>query len=189
VKNNLQVIESLVSLQIGQSPDREVVKALGETRTRVHGMALVHEQLYDGASLAGVDLGACLEGIAADVAQDRRRAGQDIALRVEAEGLSLSADRALPACLAAAELVANCFDHAFAGRSEGSVALRAVGTGRGGFVLSVEDDGLGAGPGPLREGLGLGIARALSAQLGGELRRERGSAGGERFVLEVRCRD
>ena len=185
VKNNLQVIASLVSLQISESGDAAVSSALAATRARVHGMALVHDELYKGASLVEVDLGSCLEGIAADAEQGRRRAGLDVETRIDGGGLVLPADKALPACLAATELLANCYAHAFEGRGRGLVVARASGSTGLGFELSVEDDGRGAGEGPPREGLGLGIARALAAQLGGELRREASALGGERFVVAV----
>ncbi len=184
VKNNLQVIASLIDLQAGDCGDASVAAALSETRTRVHGMAMVHDELYRGGSLAGVDLRACLEGIAADIGRRRRRPGLDVELRVEAEGVFLHADKALPACLAASELIANRYEHAFPGRVAGRILVRATG-GEGGFELSVEDDGEGAGG--TCECLGLDIARALAAQLRGELRREAAGPGGERFVLAARA--
>jgi two-component sensor histidine kinase len=185
VKNNLQVIESLVSLQMNEASGQEALRFLGATRTRIHTMALVHEQLYRSESLASVDLGACLSGIVADIAQGSRHSGSSISARIDTGGLALSADRALPACLAAAELLLNCYEHAFDGRATGSIVIRSVDDERGGFVLSVEDDGVGAGPDPIREGLGLGIARILATQLGGELRRESPEGGGERFVVDA----
>ena len=183
VKNNLQIIASLISLQISESPDPGVNAALSETRTRVYGMALVHDELYKGLSLSGVALGPCLAGIAADVDVNRRRPGLVVDIGVEVEAIVLATDKALPACLVASELIANCYEHAFPGRLEGKVLVRAQGSAEGGFELSVEDDGVGAGL--AREGLGLGIARALASQLKGELRRGASPSGGERYLLVV----
>jgi len=189
VKNNLQLITSLIGLQIADSRDDEAVRVLEETRTRVHGMAVVHDRLYEGDSLALVDLGSCLVGIAEDIGQKRRKRDLAVEISIEAAGIALPADRALPVGLVASELIVNCYEHAFAGRPRGRIAVRAHRLDGDGFELSVEDDGAGAGPGPLREGLGLSIARALAAQLGGELRRESPEGGGERFVLSVPAPD
>ena len=189
VKNNLQVVASLVNLQSGTVHDQAALAALRQMRSRVEALALVHRRLYDGGgdlrTVAAADylgeLAALLEGSyawAADVAVE-----PDVAA-----GVALDADTAVPLGLAAAELVANAFEHAFPVGGAGRVRLALEETGPGRLRLVIEDDGAGLPPGldaPPGGSLGLQLAADLALQLGGRF--EMGPSerlGGARFALD-----
>ncbi len=168
VKNNLQIIASLLSLQSAKSADDAVKEALEACRFRVHSMALVHERIYRSADLSSVDMEAYLrelaDGLAASLGE-----GFDIAL--ECDNSSLGIIQAVPCGLIANELITNCAKHAkIPGtkarvkvffRIEGNVA-----------ALSVSDEGPGL-PEDFEEraarSLGMSIVRSLVLQLGGSL--------------------
>lgn len=181
VKNNLQIIVSILNLQSEQGN----AEFLRDLRSRVVGMALVHEHLYSGAELSRVDMEHYLGDLVADIAASYSRPGLFVRTEVRSEGVALSIDQAVPLGLVVAELVSNCMKHAFIGRGTGEIELSLTPDG-GSYVLSVGDDGV-CGDDPVREepspggagsktgapqaktGLGLRLVEALAAQLRGEL--------------------
>jgi len=183
VKNNLQVITSLVSLQIGAEPDLAAAAALGRMRSRLLGMALVHDQLYGGDSVASVDMGAYLRGLAADRAF--LAGGPPLSVAVEDGCGGLPPDLALPIGLAATELFMHLAERLAAEGRTGSVAM-AMGRRGGAVTLDVSAVFSAAEPGTMSplpraeprprpgreagpERLALEIAGALAAQLRGGL--------------------
>ncbi|MEM1043710.1 MAG: histidine kinase dimerization/phosphoacceptor domain -containing protein [Bacteroidota bacterium] len=187
VKNNLQVVASLVNLQAGTLRDPAATAALRQMRARVEAMALVHRQLYGDDDLRTVDarvyLGELSELLHATCAADGR-----VRLETDVAEVDLDADTAVPLGLATAELVANAFEHAFADGHGGLVRLTLDAPSPLRCRLIVEDDGAGLPDGlsaPPAESLGLQLAADLAAQLGGRFEMERsGVLGGARFVLD-----
>lgn len=179
VKNNLQVVSSLISLQ-----SRKVPPALKpyfqESLERIGAMGRVHEQLYrsDNAGTFGAD--ELIKTICADLAQIYGAERQRITCRVEAEqSVPLPLDAATPLALLVNEVVSNAFKHAFAdGRSgEIVVTLRRSGDTT---ELVVRDDGIGvAADAP--QSLGMRLIAMLAGQIGG--RAHWSTAGGTRFAL------
>jgi PAS domain S-box-containing protein len=177
VKNNLQVICSLINLQIyevdGESPTG---RSLVDMEARVRSMSLVHELLYQSGDFAVVDFSSyvnqlCDHLIAAYLADPGR-----VALRLAIRDISLALDKAIPCGLLINELVVNALKHAFPNERSGSieVAMRREPDGR--MRLTVKDDGVGA-PKPkpgsgARTTLGMSLVNSLAAQLGGECETE-----------------
>ena len=143
VKNNLQVISSLVSLQADGLADPTLRDLFQDVRDRVRSMALVHEKLYQSANLARVEFADYARSLLAlPLAGPRRRRGR-VRLTLDLEPVSLSVETAVPCGLILNELVSNALKHAFPGGRGGEVAV-ALHAGPDGRVrLRVRDNGVG----------------------------------------------
>jgi len=186
VKNNLNVIKSLVQLQKNRSDNADFLDAADELLGRIFSIALVHEQLYGSAELLAVKPGAYLEMLAnsaigngaagAGRPYEARNAMVEIAISPEAEGRLLSADVATSLGLIVNEIMTNAAKHAFKGLEGNRMSLELTIEGPQ-YHLSIEDNGRGfsiaqradlpAGSEKSVDGLGLKITKALAAQLGG----------------------
>jgi two-component sensor histidine kinase len=165
VKNNLEVIDSLLQLQANAFPDPRLRAALADTSGRVHAISEVHRQLYASPDLAQVDMKAYAQMLSASVCDifslaDRVRGS------VAGDAVLLDIRRAAPAGLILNELLSNALKHAFPGRRAGAVAV-TLATDGAAIEMGVCDDGVGLpeqrGPGSL----GLELVRVLTEQLRG----------------------
>ena len=170
VKNNLQIVASLLNLQAAQARDPKVLSMFMETRGRVMSMSLVHEELYRHHDLARIDFQRYARNLGEKLrfalAQDRA-----VTLTVEGDEAELPIDAAVPCGLILNELLTNAFKHGLAGRENGAVRA-GIEARDGEFTLFVEDDGAGFPEGwdPERsESLGMQIVSALAGQLHGRL--------------------
>jgi two-component sensor histidine kinase len=158
VKNNLQIITSLLHLQRGRARDPRVRDAFQDSENRVRAIALVHETVHQARDAASVDLRGYIESIGRAVVRTNAVAGS-IALDVEVPELHAGLDAAIPCGLILNEVLTNAFKHAFVGRAAGrvTVALRIVGDQ---VLLEIADDGVG-----LPEEIDLSNATTLGLQL------------------------
>jgi two-component sensor histidine kinase len=168
VKNNMQVLSSLVSLQ-ADALDNPVMRGLfQDVRDRVRSMALVHEKLYQSESLAAVDFADYTRSLVAFLSRAHGSPETDVDLKLDLQPTSLSVETAVPCGLLLNELVTNAFKHAFRGRTRGEVTI-ALGLGTDGWVfLRVGDNGVGlpAGLDWRQSGsLGLRLVHLLAGQL------------------------
>jgi len=165
VKNNLQVIASLLNLQAGSVRDPEDAVLFERTAERVISMALVHEQLYQTEDLSLIPFDRYLEEL---VGRIRASSGRErIDLRVECEPLALEIERAVPCGLIVNELVTNALQHAFATRDAGTIRVGML-QRRSTYTLEVADSG-GGMPQEARKSLGMTLVEMLAEQIGGEL--------------------
>ena len=184
VKNNLQVISSLLYLQANSLHDGPAREVLRESRERVNSIALVHEQLYRSANFSAIDFGEHLRELAANVAYSYGAARRGIGLEMNVMEVTLQLDVAIPASLIFNELLSNAFKHAFPGRRTGRVEVTLSRNGPEDLVLRVSDDGVG-----LPEEfdwkrpttLGLKIVHNLTEQIHGRIAVE--SAVGSTFLV------
>lgn len=160
VKNNLQVVSSLLQLQSQRSPDPAIVELFRESQHRVRSMALVHERLYRSQDFLHVDFTDYIASLAKYLFHSYKVDANRIRLDVEVRAVQLSIDAAIPCGLLVNELVANCLKHAFQGRDHGCVRIELVPATAGHIVLSVRDDGVG-----LPADLDLLNARSFGCQL------------------------
>jgi PAS domain S-box-containing protein len=174
VKNNLQVISSLLRLQSGQVENPGTREVLQDMQNRIRSMALLHETLYRSGNLARVDLADYLQTVCTQLFRATARLGSGtIRLQFDLVPVSVDATQAVPCGLLVNELVSNCLKHAFPnGRSgEVRVILQPVGGGLE-HRLTVADDGVGL-PVDLDsaklKSLGLQLVSDLCAQMGGRL--------------------
>ncbi|MBI2851650.1 MAG: hypothetical protein HYX84_00895 [Chloroflexi bacterium] len=177
VKNNLQIIHSMLNLQLPQFRDHQAVELFKESQNRVYSMALIHERLYQSESLARIDLPEYIRSLAANLFLSYGVTGNAIIPRITVEDISLDIDTAIPCALVINELVTNSLKHAFpaswcaGGTKEISIDLRR--DGNHGFMLTVSDNGVGLPEGfDVRKGhsLGLKLVSVLTNQLKGTLR-------------------
>jgi two-component sensor histidine kinase/ABC-type nitrate/sulfonate/bicarbonate transport system substrate-binding protein len=169
VKNNLQVIASIVSLQLADIEDPAVAGLLANVKNRILSMALVHEQLYSRKFLTSIDMEEYLRYLVDETIHSYQRPGLSVAATIEAAGVVLPIDQANPLGLIVGELVTNSMKHAFAGRAEGRIGVE-LRKEEGRYLLRISDDGPGkANPQPKRSGSGIGLmlVEALCEQLGG----------------------
>ena len=174
VKNNLQVISSLLRLESGRSKDRTTKHVLLDMKGRILSMALLHETIYRSGILAEVDMAAYLRqvGVQAMRANEGPRGG--IKLQMDLADVRLDIDQAIPCGLIVNELTSNSFKHGFAGRSAGelSIALKIL-PESGALQLCVADDGIGVPPdlfARCSDSLGVQLVQDLTRQLGGKVR-------------------
>lgn len=184
VKNNLEVINSLLSLQADRISDSTARQLLEETSNRVHAIADIHRLLYQSSDLAEIDIRKVLEALAHNlfvfycVDPDRVR------LVVEISEFNVDIQRAVPVALILNELVSNALKHAFPNGRRGSIRVRVQSDG-GECRLSVADDGIGLPSGmhlAVLPSLGLQLVRVLVEQLCGHL--ESQSPPGTQYTLK-----
>jgi len=179
VKNNLQLVDSLLKMQAAQLTDPDARTALLNLRHRVYALGLVHHQLMDSANLQTFDIGPFLKELSSNIVE--AGAQQGVSLAVQAIPLDVGLDFAIPLGLIVAELVTNALRHAFPdGAGHISVILEPGDDGM--VMLVVSDDGQGR-PGletssdTWRAGMGTQIIAALVDQLEGTMtvKREQGT--------------
>ena len=170
VKNNLQIISSLLSLQASASSDPEAVAALEESEARVRSMALVHEKLYQSHDLSNIDLGDYLADVAGNIVRSFDRTGDTITLEVDAVPLIIDADKAVSCGLIANELISNAVKHAFPDGRRGTIGIELSENADGEATFIVHDDGVGM-PADTdwahMDSLGLQLVPQLARGLGG----------------------
>ncbi|WP_243440043.1 histidine kinase dimerization/phosphoacceptor domain -containing protein [Fundidesulfovibrio soli] len=159
VKNNLQVVSSLLSLQALRHDDPRLNECLLDSQTRVRAMALVHEKLYNSEDLSRVDLGSYLDRLTHFLLQTYSHTGLTITPDIACDPVSLPVDTAIPCGLILNELISNCLKHAFSDRGEGVITLRLLREGEM-INLRVDDNGKG-----LPQGFQLGRVDTLGLQL------------------------
>ncbi|HOX31559.1 MAG TPA: Cache 3/Cache 2 fusion domain-containing protein [Spirochaetales bacterium] len=179
VKNNLQLIASLLAMQSRAVSDPASLALYEDFSNRVLAMAQIHEQLYESEGFARVDFGAYARDLAASLRQNYAACSAEALLEVEAEDVELEMNRAVTCGLLVNEILTNSLRHAFppARRPEGGRISLRLSLGAGGSVLlELSDDGVGI-PAGLGLGdtahLGLALIPLLAAQLGAELELDR----------------
>jgi PAS domain S-box-containing protein len=177
VKNNLQVISSLLYLQSLKLQDEQAKRIFRESQNRVKAMALIHEQLYQTKDFMRVDFAEYLQTLASMIAESYNEPPSIIDVQIDSEKLDLSIDAAIPAGLIVSELVTNSLKYAFpetaerAGKNK-EIAILARKTSDNDIMLIVRDNGIGLNMGrPLEspKTLGLRLVKMLTEQLRGSI--------------------
>jgi two-component sensor histidine kinase len=181
VKNNLQIISSLLRLQSIKFTDPAVRSVFTECRDRINAMARLHEQLYDEAGQSHLDFSPHLRELAEMLALSHTPPGCNLTLKVSADHVPLNLDQSILLSLISNELLLNTLKHAFHGRTKGNInaELRATPDR---VTLTIRDDGIGFVPMPVdldeHRGAGIELVQAMARQLGGEFVINRAPAGG-----------
>lgn len=143
VKNNLQIIASLLHFQAKKIKNPEDLAAFSEGRDRLRSMILVHEKLYQSRGLTRIDFGNYLQSLAGELQRSYgTRSGRQIDVRIAADRIELPIESALPCGMIVSELLTNIFKYAFPGEHTGRASIRLT-TGEGRVNLAVSDDGVG----------------------------------------------
>jgi PAS domain S-box-containing protein len=174
VKNNLQIVSSLLNLQADELNDPNLTRAFTETRHRVRSMALLHETLYQSENLARIDLPCYLASLCQQLFRSYGTDTEHVALQLEVREKHLDLDRAIPCGLIINELVSNALKYAFPGQRRGTIRVE-VSRDDSSYHVVVGDDGVGL-PGALdwrkASTLGLRLVRDLAQQLNGAIELE-----------------
>jgi two-component sensor histidine kinase len=188
VKNNLQVIASLLTLKSEHLHSAETVGVLEEMRARVHSLTGIHELLYEAKDLSSIDFGEYLTRLAQDLDSLYAAEFRPIRITVEANATGVDIGQAVPCALIVNELVMNAVKHAFPNTEPGRIEIR-MRREEAGYVLEVADNGIGlpADIDPSNSStMGLQLVSLLTEQLHGSLavRRDQGT----RFEIRFQAR-
>jgi len=191
VKNNLQIVSSLLHLQASRIASADAKAVLLEMQDRVHSMALIHEHLYRSDNLAAVDLTAYLRSLCTQLVRSAAAPSGTIQLQLDLAPVMIDIDKAIPCGLLVNELVTNTLKYAFPQGRSGvlRVELQPL-DGTPGWCLRVADDGVGL-PADFNlqnlTSLGLKVVADLARQLGGRL--HIGAGPGAVFEIELQGHD
>ncbi len=142
VKNNLQIISSLLSLQSRQIDDPKALEAIQEGRNRVNSMALIHKNLYQEENLVGVDAAEYIEKLTASLMANYQINDQEIIVEKDIDHLKLDVDVVIPLGLILNELITNCLKYAFNEKDSGRIEM-SLKQEQAGLRLKVADNGKG----------------------------------------------
>ncbi len=181
VKNNMQIISSLLSLQSQKFQGPEVVEAFRESQDRIRSMALVHEKLYQTRDLSRIDFSDYIKSLTSFLFKTYKTDETRIALKLDLDKVFLDINAAVPCGLILNELVLNALKHAFPDERKGKVTVELRESEAGTVRLTVRDDGIGFPEGidiAQADTMGLQIVSLLTEQLDGrvEVKRDGGTA-------------
>ena len=170
VKNNLQVVSSLLNLQEGAVADAGARRVFLDCQTQIQSMAMVHEVLYRSTGFEGVDMQRYFERLVDYLAGIYDAVDRGLAWSISADAVTLGLDEAIPVALIVNELVSNCFKHAFPEGRPGKIRLAMAPVDEE-WLLVVSDDGVGfeGSSDGHEKGIGTELIAALSAQLRGSV--------------------
>src|SRR5919109_4025790 len=184
IKNNLQIILSLLDIQASSVQDPHIVEMFTDIQNRIISMALIHETLYQSGDLRMVNFGIYVRNLAEQIFRSYHVLPSRIALQIHADEVMLDTNQAIPCGLILNELLSNCLKHAFPGERGGEIHIELRSDAPPQVTLIVRDTGIGLpaeGEPRHPETLSLELVYTLTEQLGGRL--DTASDGGTTFTL------
>jgi PAS domain S-box-containing protein len=175
VKNNLQVICSLLDLQSDYILDEQSRNSFRESQDRIRSMALVHERLYESQDFASIDFAAYIRDLSSHLFTSYLADPGRITLNIDVAGIAMGIDKAIPCGLIINELVSNALKHAFPDNLSGEISIRFSVDEDDWITLTVVDTGVGIPPGldfKNTGSLGLQLVNMLTRQLNGQISME-----------------
>jgi PAS domain S-box-containing protein len=183
VKNNMQVISSLLNMESQSVKEPAASELLKETQNRVRIMQLIHEKLYKSQDLSKIDFSHYIR----DLSDQLRRAypvSKKVTLKIKSVGIYLGVDKAIPCGLIINELVSNAYKYAFKDSQKGEINIELTSRKPGKYLLIVKDNGAGI-PADINihetESLGMMLVTTLTEQLEGTLKLDRSH--GTKFII------
>lgn len=172
VKNNLQIISSLLRMQSRRSFDETILLLFKESQNRVQSMALIHEQLYQSADIHQINFGNYIKSLTDNLFRCYGISQKNIAVNIETNGIKLTLDNAIPCGLIINELISNCLKYAFPEQKTGEITISLTQSSDNQLSLIVKDTGVGI-PANLdwenTNSLGLRIVKNLVRQIKGNV--------------------
>lgn len=171
VKNNLQMVSSLMSLQSKNTKSTAAINALKEGQSRVRAMALIHQKLYQNDDLSVILMQEYIESLVASIQSVFKKEGYEIAIHIDAKNTELDVDRAIPIGLILNELVSNSYKYAFGDNKQGNIHICLNRDGDH-YKFQYRDDGRGLSKDfeqTSKGSMGLRLIRRLANQLRSEL--------------------
>jgi len=185
VKNNLQILISLLNLQSRTISDPQVIAALKESTQRIRAMSMVHEKLYTGSDLAHIEFINYLSSLAKSQVSFYQLGPGKVTIETTGENIMLDINTAIPLGLVMNELVSNALKHAFPGDRKGTIRMHARET-EDRLEITFADDGIGIPEGfdwKTTPSLGLRLVNILIEQLSGTIELKKGK--GTTFIISV----
>jgi PAS domain S-box-containing protein len=184
VKNNMQVISSLLNLQSRHIKDPNVLEMFRESQRRIRSMALIHERLYQSSDLSRIEFSQYLRNLATHIFHSCQVDASRVHLKIEAEEVHLNVNTAIPCGLIVNELVSNALKHAFPEGRSGELDIVLHRVAGDGYILRVKDDGVGFPEGldfRKTETLGMQIVNTLVSQIDASI--DLGQEKGTQFTI------
>ncbi len=187
VKNNMQIISSILSMQSRNIDDPKLKEVLQESQNRIHSMALIHENLYNHKNLANIMFSTYIKSLAGNIARTYSNQQANIHFDYQIDDAYLPMDLAIPCGLIINELISNSFKYAFVNRNEGIISIHFEATGNDMFLLTVADNGVGISSDVnilKTKSLGMKILHRLVQQIDGELTSD--FSNGTKFIIQFK---
>ncbi|MGA2105471.1 MAG: histidine kinase dimerization/phosphoacceptor domain -containing protein [Methanoregula sp.] len=185
VKNNLQIISSLLNLQIRKTDDPKIIEILKDSQARVLSMALVHEHLYESKDFSRIDLKKYIRTLGTNLFQLYGTPNTRVLFDLNVPEIKVGINTAIPLGLIINELITNSLKYAFKGRKDGKLTITATEDLQA-LTLIVADNGVGMSEGITLENptsLGLRLVNTLTGQLHGTV--VFGCTGGTKYVFTI----
>ncbi|MCE8428361.1 MAG: hypothetical protein J5U19_08250 [Candidatus Methanoperedens sp.] len=187
VKNNLQIVISLLNLQSQKTNDKNVIEIFRDSQNRIRSMALIHEKLYNSRDLAGINFKEYIHDLTYNLLHSYGVNPGRINLKIDIDEVILNLDTATPCGLIVTELVSNAFKHAFPADRKGDVHIRFFSVNNEKYTMIISDNGIGF-PEDIdfrkTTTLGLQLVTSLVGQLDGTI--ELDKRGGTEFKIEFK---
>ncbi|HEY9874720.1 MAG TPA: histidine kinase dimerization/phosphoacceptor domain -containing protein, partial [Candidatus Obscuribacterales bacterium] len=185
VKNNLQIISSLLKLQSSYIKDEQTFGLFKDSQNRIRSMALIHEKLYQSKDLSRIDFAEYIRELTTNLLRSYGANSKTVTLKTSISDIRLTIDTAIPCGLIINELVSNSLKHAFSTEKESNeICLQLHSHHNNDFILIVSDNGIGLPPNidfKDTETLGLELVCTLTEQLEGTI--EVDSSSGTKFNI------
>ena len=185
VKNNLQTVSSLLSLQSESITDKSALDAVHESKNRVASMALIHQKLYQGENLAAIEMRDYFETIGKAIIDSFGEKAENISMQVDMQEIELDVDTAVPIGLITNELITNSIKHAFPNKEKGQILITLTQEKNDMLKLHITDNGQPATKESIakkEKGFGTLLIQLLTTQLGGAL--EKSTKAGTSTILQ-----
>ena len=173
VKNNMQIISSILTMQERLMVDQNLKNVLAESRNRIRSMALVHENLYQNENLANIQFPNYVRSLAGNIARTYHSLQHKIRFVYNMEDVYLPLDIGIPCGLIINELISNSFKHAFPDNNSGEISISLINHNKKEFSLIVADNGIGMDQSvklDASKSLGMRIVNKLVQQIDGKLK-------------------
>jgi two-component sensor histidine kinase len=184
VKNNLEIVSSLLALQSVKLKDAKTFSAIQESQNRVLSMSLIHQRLYQGEHLASIEMKAYLINLGEHIL-DSFGVDNNVSFNCEMDPLELDVDTAVPLGLIVNELLTNSLKYAFPNNKKGNIIIRLEKKDKNRLFLEVLDNGVGADLEKIQgTGFGFQLVHLLTQQLNGKM--EKNTSNGYHFKFEFK---
>ncbi|MFN6486030.1 MULTISPECIES: sensor histidine kinase [unclassified Nostoc] len=172
VKNNLQIISSLLNLQAEYLKDNQAIEVFKDSQNRIESMALIHEKLYQSQDLARINFADYIRDLVTNLFYSYNVNSSAITLKMNVEEVFLVIDAAIPCGLIINELISNSLKYAFPQREPGEIYIEFCSIEENLFTLTISDNGVGFAPDfdfQATETLGLRLVKGLTHQIQGNI--------------------
>jgi two-component system, sensor histidine kinase PdtaS len=185
VKNNLQIITSMLSLQMGKTEEEKTISILNDAKQRINSIALTHQMLYQNESLSNINLGEYITNLVNQIQSNLTSHYIEIESVIESKQKKVNIDNAIPLGLIINEIITNAYKHAFPKETAGIITVNLIEKDES-FILKISDNGVGLQqkhPSIDKKSMGIELIEILADQLDANMQIT--SSGGTTYQLEI----